>query len=121
LTAADMTAVNPFGGALDPFSVVLANVADFRLLSAAAPAIIGDPIDGQFGVDEITALPPPLNIWTGASNTSWADSGNWTGGVPGAINGATNTDTATFNTSAANSPLVSFAHLRLTAFFWRHL
>ncbi len=106
LTAADMTAVNPFGGTLDPFSVVLANVADFRLLSATAPAIVGDAISAQIGVDEITALPPPNSTWTGASSTSWSDTGNWTGAVPGATSGASNTDTATFSQNAAHSPLV---------------
>jgi autotransporter-associated beta strand protein len=45
------------------------------------------------------------DVWTGAS-TSWAASGDWTGAVPGATSGTTNTDTATFSQNAANSPLV---------------
>jgi autotransporter-associated beta strand protein len=48
----------------------------------------------------------PVGVWTGASSTSWADSGNWTSAAPGATSGVTNTDTATFNQSAPNSPLV---------------
>jgi autotransporter-associated beta strand protein len=43
--------------------------------------------------------------WTGASSTNWADSGNWSGAVPGATAGTTNTDTATFNQNAPNSQL----------------
>jgi len=44
--------------------------------------------------------------WTGgASTTNWADAGNWSGAVPGATSGTTDTDTATFNQAAAFSPL----------------
>ncbi len=106
LTAADMTPVNPFDAMLDPFSVLITKVADFRILSAAAPAIIGDAIDAQIGIDKVTAVPPPVSSWTGASSTSWADSGNWTGAAPGATSGTTNNDTANFNQNAAHSPLV---------------
>lgn len=106
LTVADMTAVNPFGAMLDPLSVVLGNVADFRLLSSTSPSIVGDAINAQIGVDEITALPPALSSWTGASSTNWADIGNWTGAMPGAIGGSTNNDTANFINSATHSPLV---------------
>ena len=107
LTAADMTAVNPSGGTIDPFSYVLMNVAEFRILSSTVPAVVGDMITAQVGIDDITALPPPqASVWTGASSTSWADSGNWTGPVPGATSGATNTDTANFSQSATNSTVV---------------
>jgi autotransporter-associated beta strand protein len=108
LTAADMTGVNPSGGTLDPFSFVLMNVAEFRILSSTVPAVVGDMIDAEVGIDDITALspPPPASIWTGASGTSWDDSSNWTGAVPGANGGTTNSDTAYFNQSASNSPLV---------------
>jgi autotransporter-associated beta strand protein len=107
LTAADMTAVNPSGGTLDPFPYVLMNVAEFRILSATAPAVVGDMIDAHVGIDEITALPPPTaSVWIGTNGMSWADSGNWTGAVPGATSGAKNTDTANFSQNAANSPLV---------------
>ncbi len=52
---------------------------------------------------QVFGAPPS---WTGASSTSWADSGNWSGAVPGATSGTTNTDTAMFDQNAANSPLV---------------
>ena len=45
------------------------------------------------------------SAWTGASDTTWAGTGNWTGTVPGSTSGTTNTDTALFNQSAAHSPL----------------
>jgi autotransporter-associated beta strand protein len=48
----------------------------------------------------------PSSTWVGTSSTNWSDSGNWTGAVPGATTGTTNTDTATFNQSAPNSPLI---------------
>jgi autotransporter-associated beta strand protein len=66
------------------------------------PAVEG--LDIGFRV--ATILEPPASIWTGASSTSWADSGNWTGAVPGATSGTTSTDTAYFRQTAANSPLV---------------
>ena len=97
LNPANMTAV----GSPDPLLAVLSNVQDFRLLSAAAPAIIGDAINAQIGVDDITALP---NAWIGASSTSWNGAGNWTGAVPGLTTGTTNMNTATFNRNTTNSP-----------------
>jgi formylglycine-generating enzyme len=48
---------------------------------------------------------PVSTAWTGTNSTNWADSGNWSGGVPGALSGTTNTDTAVFNQNAPNSPL----------------
>ncbi len=56
LTAADMTAVNPSGGTIDPFSYVLMNVAEFRILSSTVPAVVGDMITAQVGIDDITAF-----------------------------------------------------------------
>ena len=55
----------------------------------------------------------PFASWTGANSTSWADSGNWSGAVPGATSGTTNTDTALFDQNAANSPLVIDLHRNL--------
>jgi autotransporter-associated beta strand protein len=52
----------------------------------------------------VTAV-PVTSRWTGTSSTSWADTGNWSGGVPGALSGTANTDTAVFNQNAPNSPL----------------
>ena len=45
------------------------------------------------------------SYWTGANSTNWADSGNWSGNVPGATAGTTNIDTATFDRNASKSPL----------------
>ncbi len=104
LNAANMTAV----GTPDPLAAVLSNVVELRLLSSTAPAILGDSISSRIGVDDITALPTPPVAWTGASSTSWSATGNWTGTVPGVAGGSTttNTDTATFNRNATNSPTV---------------
>ena len=46
---------------------------------------------------------PPA--WIGATDANWATPSNWFGPVPGATTGTTNTDTATFNQNAPNSPL----------------
>ncbi len=45
----------------------------------------------------------PVAGWSGASDTNWSNSGNWILSVPGATNGTTSTDSATFNQNAANS------------------
>ncbi|HEV3418058.1 MAG TPA: hypothetical protein VG056_14625, partial [Pirellulales bacterium] len=64
-----------------------------------------DAGDSYLTFSELQVFAAPAS-WTGASSTSWADSGNWSGAVPGATSGTTNTDTAVFNQNAANSPLV---------------
>ena len=110
MDAADMTAV---GTGLPSLATELTAVQDFRLLSAALPAVSGDAISARIGVDDITALPPPPMVWTGASSTSWNAAGNWTVGVPGATTGTTNANTATFNRSATNSPLTIDANRNL--------
>jgi hypothetical protein len=57
LDAADLTGVNsPQALATD-----LANVKDFRVLSAAAPSTIGDMLTAQIGIDNITAVPEPTS------------------------------------------------------------
>jgi autotransporter-associated beta strand protein len=61
--------------------------------------------DSYLALAELQVFAAPA-VWTGASSTSWADSGNWSGAVPGATSGTTNIDTAMFNQNAANSPLV---------------
>ena len=100
LNAASMTAVN---SPTDSLSVELTKVAELRFLSSTAhPSLVIR--SAQIGIDEIIALPPPPSVWTGAVSTNWVDAGNWTGAVPGAITGTTNTSTATFNQSAARSP-----------------
>lgn len=101
LNAASLTAVN---SPIDSLSVELTKIAELRFLSSTAPSVIGDFISAQIGIDEIIALPPPPSVWTGAISANWVDTGNWTGAVPGAITGTTNTSTATFSQSAARSP-----------------
>jgi probable HAF family extracellular repeat protein/autotransporter-associated beta strand protein len=61
---------------------------------------------GHFGDGNHAYLLTPVVSWLGASSTSWADSGNWSGPVPGNPTGTSNLDTAVFNQSALNSPLV---------------
>jgi hypothetical protein len=43
-------------------STFLTSVGDFRLLSSANPALVGDSLSGRFGVDNITAIPEPSGI-----------------------------------------------------------
>ena len=44
-------------------------------------------------------------VWTGGnSTTNWADANNWSGAIPGATSGTTNTDTATFNQTVTVQP-----------------
>jgi hypothetical protein len=55
LNSASLTGFN----SPQPLSIDLANVNDFRLLDSAAPSGVGDVVTGQFGVDNITAVPEP--------------------------------------------------------------
>ena len=63
--------------------------------------------DSFVGLSEVRfeAAPPPSNWTGGASTSNWADAGNWSGSVPGATSGTTNTNTALFNQSVSFSPL----------------
>jgi autotransporter-associated beta strand protein len=64
-------------------------------------------LSGRFGgaLDNLRVTVVSLpSFWTGISSTAWSDSGNWSGAVPGATTGTANTDTATFNQAAPNSP-----------------
>ncbi len=61
--------------------------------------------EGPSGTSGVVQEIVPGSIWTGTSGTSWSTTGNWSGLVPGATTGTTNTDTASFIQSAANSPL----------------
>ena len=45
-----------------PLTTFLQSVAEFRLLSSAAPSLIGDATSGQFGVDNLQAVPEPSSI-----------------------------------------------------------
>ncbi len=56
--------------------------------------------------DGLTTTAATGGAWTGgAGTTNWATAGNWSGKVPGATSGTTNTDTATFNQAVTFSPL----------------
>ena len=61
LSSADLTAVSDgvccLGGT--DADATLANVTEFRIISAANPAFRGDEITGQLHIDNITALPEP--------------------------------------------------------------
>jgi autotransporter-associated beta strand protein len=61
--------------------------------------------EGPSGTVGVVQEIMPPSIWTGASGTIWNVAGNWTGVVPGATTGTTNTDTASFIQSETNSPL----------------
>ncbi len=67
-------------------------------------------LTGQFGYVSNFQLSaagnsaPSGSTWSGTNSTVWSDPGNWTGTVPGATSGTTNTDTATFNTYNATNP-----------------
>jgi autotransporter-associated beta strand protein len=75
-----------------------------RLLFASTSAS-NSPSGGIILDDvELVAL-QPATYRTGTNGTNWADSGNWSGVVPGATAGTTNTDTALFNQNAPHSPL----------------
>jgi hypothetical protein len=57
LNAANLTGINsPQALATD-----LANVKDFRILSATAPSTVGDMLTAQIGIDNITAVPEPAS------------------------------------------------------------
>ena len=61
-------------------------------------------IDVGFRVASMAPLSGVFGQWVGGTDSNWATNGNWFG-VPGATTGTTNTDTATFNLNAPNSPL----------------
>ena len=87
-TTGQFTAANtPFVGILNTsVNSATGNASNFQLLSGGSSV-------------------PAGSAWTGAADTTWANTGNWTGAVPGATTGTTNSDTALFNQSATNSPL----------------
>ena len=60
----------------------------------------------SFGVDgPIAVLAPVTTSWAGTASTTWAETSNWAGDMPGATGGTTSADTALFNRNAPNSPL----------------
>jgi hypothetical protein len=62
LDEASLTPIN----SPQPYSTDIADVDDFRILSSAAPSLIGDAISGQVGVDNMSTvqdiLPEPSTI-----------------------------------------------------------
>ncbi len=114
--------INTVSGVISNISLsngTVTDTADFASLdgqvttmSGAAMAYVGvvqSGFGGQVGyVQNFTisaaAVAPVGSIWSGATNTTWATAGNWTGNVPGATSGTTSTDTATFNAYNATNP-----------------
>jgi hypothetical protein len=58
LAADSLTGVN----SPQPLNTDLANVAEFRILAATSPSLIGSTLSGQIGVDNITAVPEPSGV-----------------------------------------------------------
>jgi hypothetical protein len=58
LGSANLTAINN----PSPLSTFLQSVAEFRLLSAPSPSLLGDSTSGQFGVDNLQAVAEPSSI-----------------------------------------------------------
>jgi hypothetical protein len=58
LNAANLTGIN----APQALQTDLANVKDFRILSATAPSTVGDMLTAQLGIDNITAVPEPASL-----------------------------------------------------------
>jgi hypothetical protein len=60
IDAADLTPINSgdFPSVPPaPLGTFLQSVAEFRILSSVSPSLMGDPIDGNLGVDNIQAVP----------------------------------------------------------------
>ena len=95
------SSISFFGANSGPYTALPIDGTMARVFTTGA-TVVNNPenFSGQTG--EVV----PLNGWTGASSTSWAATGNWSGAVPGATTGTTNTNTAMFNQNAANSPTV---------------
>jgi fibronectin-binding autotransporter adhesin len=94
--------VSHWGRRADSFDDVSRN-----LLSSYRSSFSDPP--GDFGFNGIPvasiAVLAPAAAWTGANSTNLADSGNWSGAVPGSIASTTNADSALFNQNATHSPL----------------
>ena len=115
--AADFAAIDSFRGA-NFFTSPNTAFAGFLDTSSALST------NGIVANFQIAAVTPPgsLPTWTGAISTSWSNSSNWTGGVPGVAGAtnstATNTDTAQFNANPANSvPIVDAGRNLQNIFF----
>ena len=108
-TAQDLvTGLNrPFGLALDvPDQMVFwtdsgAGVIEQVLFTGGKVTTVLSQLNNPTAI----AISVSGSYWTGANSPNWADSGNWSGAVPGAPSGTTNIDTATFDRNASKSPL----------------
>ncbi len=58
IDAAHLTAINN----PPPLATFLTSVGDFRLLDSASPSLQGDATSGEFGADNITAIPEPSSL-----------------------------------------------------------
>ena len=77
----------------------LANTAYAGIVNASAASVTG--LVQNFELQGVVSA----TVWTGGnSTTNWADANNWSGAVPGATSGTTNTDTATFNQAVSFQP-----------------
>ena len=79
-----------------------ANTPFVGLLNTSADSGTGNA--SNFQLSGAGSSVPTGSVWTGTADTTWANSGNWSGNVPGSTTGTTNTDTALFNQAATNSP-----------------
>jgi autotransporter-associated beta strand protein len=86
------------GGAFDVRDSSFGLLSSYRITGWGPSANV---YDMGFRVASVLLLP----CLTGTNSARWADSGNWSRPVPGAIGGTTNTDTAVFNQNAPYSPL----------------
>ncbi len=58
INAANLTALN----SATALATFLTSVGDFRVLSSASPAEVGDKLNGRFGMDNLTAAPEPATL-----------------------------------------------------------
>ncbi len=79
----------------------------FTVANTAFAGLAGSGTGGQGLIQNFNiAAVAFTSTWTGgASTTNWADSGNWTNGVPGSTTGTSSTDTAVFSQSVSFSPM----------------
>ena len=89
------------GGNLFVTSYNNGTIGEYTMSGATVNASLISGLNGPEGIAVVSV--PPV-VWTGTSSTNWADSGNWSGAVPGATAGTTNGDTAAFNQNAPQSP-----------------
>ncbi len=99
---ADTGNYQPTGLAFDSGGNLYAAMSNYSTIEKFTPGGVGSYF-ASLHTGEIAVQMGPY--WTGGHGTNWADAGNWSGPVPGAISGTMSTDAATFNQNAPNSPL----------------